>query len=681
MRPYLRAFLFLLFFLSLAPAGSAEELVIVTGSGFTSKQGYVSLNVSLTAPTEFIHGRLGDPRCIFVLLQNTDLKMDIDRKITVNEGGVKSLELVKYKKKRVGLHVCFEEKNHPYKVMLLRNVPEIVVTVPSRGEPKTVTAMEDQARTDPSIKPGATKPAGEGPNAADGVAETSPAPVAPLAGPAAMQGDEKVAQVKEAVDGKIGSRAVPDVASRQSLQALNVEPEASQAKPSGTIQWKEYAHGRNTLNGVACYRGFCVAAGNRGTILYSIDGDRWNPAKSGNLSNLYGVAFGKETFVVVGAGGTAHTSRDGIRWKTQVLKGSTWLNGAAFGRDIFVAVGDYGTILTSPDGVNWKSRASGVNKWLSATTFANNTFVVVGANGTILTSPDGINWKSQASGVTNWLSGIAFVNNTFVVVGDSGTILTSPDGENWVQTRIPGLKSLYSIASREDVIVAVGESGLILRTQREVTGGLADRGTGTAAENAPTTTVKPGSGQGTISMESRPGVEKTPPAVKGLGEDGNHFLLTVRKSGTGLGAVNGNGIQCDAKVCTGTYLQVTQVTLSATADAGSTFVGWNGCDAVAGNKCTLIITSNKTVTGAFNRNQYTLTTVRSGNGSGTVGGDRLICTGNTCTGTYDHGTQVTLSATADAGSTFVGWNGCDAVNGALCKITLRSPRGVIAAFE
>ncbi|MCB0876194.1 MAG: CotH kinase family protein [Solirubrobacterales bacterium] len=72
--------------------------------------------------------------------------------------------------------------------------------------------------------------------------------------------------------------------------------------------------------------------------------------------------------------------------------------------------------------------------------------------------------------------------------------------------------------------------------------------------------------------------------------------------------------------------------------------------------------------------QYSLVTVKTGAGSGNVGA-------NPAGPLYDPGTVVTLTATADPGSSFVGWSGCDSVgaNGD-CVITMAAPRTVTAEF-
>jgi hypothetical protein len=61
---------------------------------------------------------------------------------------------------------------------------------------------------------------------------------------------------------------------------------------------------------------------------------------------------------------------------------------------------------------------------------------------------------------------------------------------------------------------------------------------------------------------------------------------------------NPPGIDCGA-TCSATLAGT--VTLTATADVGSVFAGWSGCDSVAANVCTVDITSDRTVTASFDQ--------------------------------------------------------------------------------
>ena len=154
--------------------------------------------------------------------------------------------------------------------------------------------------------------------------------------------------------------------------------------------------------------------------------------------------------------------------------------------------------------------------------------------------------------------------------------------------------------------------------------------------------------------------------------------LTVGKSGTGAGSVFGTGISCGSD-CTETYTDGTSVTLTATANTGSVFTSWTGCNVANGSTCTVFMTGNKNVTATFTLSQRTLTVGKSGTGAGSVSGTGISC-GSDCSQSYDYGTSVTLTATPDTGSKFTSWTGCDSANGSTCSVTITTNRSVTAAF-
>ena len=76
-------------------------------------------------------------------------------------------------------------------------------------------------------------------------------------------------------------------------------------------------------------------------------------------------------------------------------------------------------------------------------------------------------------------------------------------------------------------------------------------------------------------------------------EFGTEYLLTVTEAGAGSGSVTDNmsAISCSESngsvtgTCSGNYASGAQVTLTANASGGSSFVGWGGACASAGNSC------------------------------------------------------------------------------------------------
>lgn len=184
---------------------------------------------------------------------------------------------------------------------------------------------------------------------------------------------------------------------------------------------------------------------------------------------------------------------------------------------------------------------------------------------------------------------------------------------------------------------------------------------------------------GDVSTDQR-GIARPQGMVCDIGSvELEHETLTVTKMGTGSGTVTGPNISCGAD-CTESYPDGMQVTLTATADPGSSFTGWSGCDSFNGNECTVTVDGAEAVTATFDPIPRTLTVIRAGSGSGTVTGPNIDC-GTDCTDTQPHGTVVTLTAAAAPGSTFSGWASCDNPAGNQCTVNLDADETVTATFN
>ena len=163
--------------------------------------------------------------------------------------------------------------------------------------------------------------------------------------------------------------------------------------------------------------------------------------------------------------------------------------------------------------------------------------------------------------------------------------------------------------------------------------------------------------------------------------------LTVTKAGTGSGIVSASTgtLVWNGNIGTASYADYgTQVTLAATADPGSTFTGWSGEGCSGTVDCTVTMTAARNITAIFTLgSSYSLTVTRTGTGSGIVSASTgtLVWFGNIGTATYpDYGTEVTLAATADPGSTFTGWSGEGCSGMGVCTVTMTAARNVTATF-
>jgi hypothetical protein len=201
-------------------------------------------------------------------------------------------------------------------------------------------------------------------------------------------------------------------------------------------------------------------------------------------------------------------------------------------------------------------------------------------------------------------------------------------------------------------------------------------------------TVPPGAATGPLSVTTSAGTTTSTSnfTVKAA--------LTALKAGTGTGTVTSTSnpaspdqIDCGA-TCSVSFDSGTVVTLTATPAAGSTHIGWIGCDTVSGASCTVTMSAARSVTAAFSLQTFSLsvgkTRLLTGNGTVTSTSDpasaNQINCGGTCSASYDSGTVVTLNVKTDLLSVFSGWDGCDAVSGTTCTVNMNAAKSVTAHF-
>jgi len=168
--------------------------------------------------------------------------------------------------------------------------------------------------------------------------------------------------------------------------------------------------------------------------------------------------------------------------------------------------------------------------------------------------------------------------------------------------------------------------------------------------------------------------------------------LTVTKDGAGSGAVTSSpvGLSCGS-TCVAGFDQGTLVTLNPEPGPGAEFAGWSGACSGTG-ACKVTLSTDASVGATFRpiervapippgESLRILAISVSGEGSGTIvsepGG--IEC-GTPCSAAYAPGATVTLAATPDRESRFVGWAGCDAVAANRCTVTLAASRTVGASF-
>jgi hypothetical protein len=164
--------------------------------------------------------------------------------------------------------------------------------------------------------------------------------------------------------------------------------------------------------------------------------------------------------------------------------------------------------------------------------------------------------------------------------------------------------------------------------------------------------------------------------------------LTVDLAGEGSGSVSSDpsGISCPDD-CSQQFEQGTEVSLNASADEGSQFSGWN--DDCSGTNASTSVTldGDRSCTATFDvvvvdPVMQNLTATVAGTGSGTVTSlPAGINCPDDCSHEFEQGTEVTLNASADEGSQFLGWNGDCSGTAASSAVTLDQDGACTATFD
>ncbi len=158
------------------------------------------------------------------------------------------------------------------------------------------------------------------------------------------------------------------------------------------------------------------------------------------------------------------------------------------------------------------------------------------------------------------------------------------------------------------------------------------------------------------------------------------FKINVTKTGSGKVTSFPNGIDCGTR-CELIYGKGATITLYATPEPGSTFLGWGG-DCAGNDYCTILLNQDKNVSASFsNSGGASPNIIITKEGSGKVVSSPLgIDCGVTCTSTFPLGTLIYLTAIPESGSRFIGWSG-DCVGTDNCSINLNIDKNVKANFE
>lgn len=125
----------------------------------------------------------------------------------------------------------------------------------------------------------------------------------------------------------------------------------------------------------------------------------------------------------------------------------------------------------------------------------------------------------------------------------------------------------------------------------------------------------------------------------------------------------------------GEYDEGEEVTISASANEGWVFFGWQGDQTGASNPATIVMNSDKSVTAQFELREYDLTLQTEGQGSIQ---EQIIASK---TESYTEGTTIELTAIADEGWEFIEWSGDLDSEENPVQVTIEGEMNIIATFE
>ena len=141
------------------------------------------------------------------------------------------------------------------------------------------------------------------------------------------------------------------------------------------------------------------------------------------------------------------------------------------------------------------------------------------------------------------------------------------------------------------------------------------------------------------------------------------FSLTLQSSPSVGGSITGQG----------QFYEGSTPTITATSNNGYSFTGWTGEGVTDPNASTTTVnmTETRTLSASFSINSYLLTLVEALGGS--VSGS----------GTFDHGSTTTITATPNTGYSFTGWTGEGVTNpnASTTTVSMTEPRTLSASFS
>jgi hypothetical protein len=191
----------------------------------------------------------------------------------------------------------------------------------------------------------------------------------------------------------------------------------------------------------------------------------WSPAQSATTNDLQGIDCFNGLYIAAGDAGTLLTSVNASNWTARTSPTNKVLTSVSAYPKGVVAVGERGTILQSGNGINWTNRSLATTNWIYRVRYLNGQLIAVGQNGLFTTSTNGIIWTPPTSITSRWLNDVTYVNGVYYTIGTQGACLASTNTTTWTNLGTITVKSLYGLASDGNRLVVAGTEGALLRAQ------------------------------------------------------------------------------------------------------------------------------------------------------------------------------------------------------------------------
>lgn len=230
------------------------------------------------------------------------------------------------------------------------------------------------------------------------------------------------------------------------------------ATSSDGTTWTVRNVGAMTLTNIDYGNGKFIAtvSSNKGDLMLSTDGIKWDFKSAVTPANLRDIAYGGGWFVAVGSSGTRIASKDGETWTAiAVTDANDSYPKIVYGNDRFILMQHYGAVYRSqavsssavPSSwtISRQAKGAGIESF-NAVTYANGKFLAVDGRNDFYTSSDnGASWVLTDKKSPQQVNKLIYADGRFLFIGNFGSLFTSTDGLNWTDQIVGTRQSVLAV--------------------------------------------------------------------------------------------------------------------------------------------------------------------------------------------------------------------------------------------